>query len=214
MRPRETIGTLVEAHLFLTRDRRQPVGIAWQHAQAFVAKDFTCGYCSREVASEKGYASTGGPYPHLVAICPRCNRPTYLSPTGDQVPGPIIGNVVSKLPKDVESLYDEARRSAAHSSFTGAVLLCRKLLMHLAVEKGAKPGESFKSYVDYLAANRWLPPNSEAWVDHVRSKGNEANHEIVHMSKDDATELLSFLEMLLKFMYEFPARVAPKATTP
>ena len=31
------------------------------------------------------------------------------------------------------------------------------------------------------------------------------------MSPDDAKELISFSEMLLRFMYEFPARVKAKA---
>jgi hypothetical protein len=34
------------------------------------------------------------------------------------------------------------------SAFTSAVLTCRKLLMHLAVEKGAQPGKSFLEYVE------------------------------------------------------------------
>jgi hypothetical protein len=52
-----------------------------------------------------------------------------------------------------------------------------------------------------------VPPNGKGWVDHIRKKGNEATHEIVLMKKDDALELISFAEMLLKFIYEFPAQV-------
>jgi hypothetical protein len=44
-------------------------------------------------------------------------------------------------------------------------------------------------------------------VDHIRKKGNEANHEIALMTRVDAEELLSFSEMLLKFIYEFPSRI-------
>lgn len=40
-----------------------------------------------------------------------------------------------------------------------------------------------------------------------REKGNEATHEIVAMTKDDAVELVTFTEMLLKLVYEFPSRV-------
>ena len=47
-------------------------------------------------------------------------------------------------------------------------------------------------------------PIPKDWVDHIRRKGNEANHEIVSMSRDDAKDLIIFIEMLLKFMYEFP----------
>jgi hypothetical protein len=46
-------------------------------------------------------------------------------------------------------------------------------------------------------------------VDHIRKKGNEATHEIALMGQADAEELIGFTEMLLKFIYEFPARVPP-----
>jgi hypothetical protein len=52
-----------------------------------------------------------------------------------------------------------------------------------------------------------VPPNGEEWVDHIRQKGNEANHEIVLMSSEDAKDLITFIEMLLKFIYEFPNKI-------
>ncbi len=58
-----------------------------------------------------------------------------------------------------------------------------------------------------MAAKGYVPPNGRGWVDHIRKKGNEANHEIRLMTKIDAEELVSFAEMLLKFIYEFPERV-------
>ncbi len=44
-------------------------------------------------------------------------------------------------------------------------------------------------------------------------KGNEATHEITLMEEKDATELLTFTEMLLKIIYEFPNMI-PKLETP
>ncbi len=81
--------------------------------------------------------------------------------------------------------------------------------MHVAVEKGAAPGRSFLEYVEYLAQKGYIPPDGKGWVDHIRQKGNEANHEIKVMTAQDAGDLITFLEMLLKFIYEFPAKVAP-----
>jgi Domain of unknown function (DUF4145) len=86
------------------------------------------------------------------------------------------------------------------NSFTSAVLTCRKLLMHIAVEKGAPTGQSFLEYVEYLAEKHYVPPDGKGWVDHIRTKGNEANHVIKIMSSDDAKDLIEFSEMLLKFV--------------
>jgi hypothetical protein len=79
--------------------------------------------------------------------------------------------------------------------------------MNIAVAQGGTAGETFVKYVEYLAAQGYVPPNGKAWVDHIRKKGNEANHEIALMSKTDAEELVLFIEMLLKFMYEFPNKI-------
>ncbi|GIW50780.1 MAG: hypothetical protein KatS3mg081_0135 [Gemmatimonadales bacterium] len=59
--------------------------------------------------------------------------------------------------------------------------------------------------MQYLVDHHFVPPDAKDWLDHIREKGNEANHEIVIMSKEDAEELVSFSEMLLKFIFEFPA---------
>lgn len=83
--------------------------------------------------------------------------------------------------------------------------------MHIAVAQGAKEGESFLGYVTYLADKGFVPPNGRGWVDHIRAKGNEANHEIKLMTPEDSAELVGFVEMLLKFIYEFPNRI-PKPT--
>ena len=79
--------------------------------------------------------------------------------------------------------------------------------MNIAVSHGAKPGETFLSYVEYLATAGYVPPNGKGWVDYIRKKGNEATHEIALMSAEDATRLVAFSEMLLKFIFEFPATI-------
>jgi hypothetical protein len=79
--------------------------------------------------------------------------------------------------------------------------------MHIAVSLGAPAGKSFAEYVTYLKDNHYTPPNSDTWVDHIRNMGNEATHEINIGEKEDAEELLTFIEMLLKFIFEFHAKM-------
>jgi len=82
--------------------------------------------------------------------------------------------------------------------------------MHIAVSKGAKEGESFVTYVDYLDAKNYLPPDGKTWVDEIRKVGNETNHDIKINSKTESEELISFVEMLLKFIFEFPGKIKSK----
>ena len=77
--------------------------------------------------------------------------------------------------------------------------------MHLAVAKGAKEGDSFKSYVEYLAAKNHVPSDCKPWVEQIKDIGNEANHEVKMMKKEDAENLVLFCEMLLKILFEYPA---------
>ena len=180
----------------------------WKGLQGVPPLYFTCGHCGANVAPNQGYfAGGGGPTRDnpLIHICTGCNRPTYTY-ADVQVPMPSLGQPVAHLPQDVASVYDEARRCTTVSSCTSAVLTCRKLIMHIAVDKGAKENESFKSYVDYLATAGWVPPGGDAWVNKVRNEANDANHELSIKTKDQAETVLAFVEMLLRFMYEFPTR--------
>lgn len=188
--------------------------MTWANTNTFKPKQYSCGHCGDTGASEKGYYTTDNGIEGVQAflfICPGCKKPTFFY-RSVQLPGITPGNKVAYLPQEVESLYREARNAVAVGAPTAAVLACRKLLMNIAVAQGAQPGESFLSYVDYLAQAGYVPPNGRGWVDHIRTKGNEATHEIKLMSSADANELISFAEMLLKFIYEFPNKVPQKIT--
>lgn len=180
------------------------------------SREYTCGFCNCFVASNLGwnyYVSSVDPYDadlqlSSIYICPNCDNPTFFDGTKDdeQTPGVLAGNEVSDLPQEVHSLYTEIRKSYAVNAYTAAVMACRKLLMHIAVEKGAEKNKPFVYYVDYLEEKHFLPPDSKAWIDSIRAKGNEANHEVTIMSHEDAKSLIDLFEMMLKFLYEFPSR--------
>ena len=159
----------------------------------------------------------------LYLYVPACNRPSFVDIEGSKtstIPATKMAAEVKGLPIDVEAIYNEARECTAGGAFTAAVLLCRKILMHIAVEKGAPSGQSFVEYVDYLAQKSYIPPNGRDWVDYIRTKSNEASHEIIVMDDKDAEDLITFTEMLLRLVYEFrnrlpkPAQKSPGAITP
>jgi len=76
---------------------------------------------------------------HEIAICPNCNGPTYFERHKQAVPLPAFGDRVPHIDDEIiEFVYQEARQCTAIGAYTAAVMLCRKLLMHIAVKKGAK----------------------------------------------------------------------------
>ena len=182
--------------------------MVWRNVETAQAAKYKCAYCGNLVAAHQGYRSD---HPSVILICPHCDSPTYVK-DGTQIPDVAPGNEVGNLPQELEDLYREARQCVSVSAYTASVLACRKLLMNIAVTQGAKEGKSFASYVQHLADKGFIPPNGHGWVDHIRKKGNEATHEIKVMSREDAEELISFAEMLMKFIYEFPSKIPGQET--
>lgn len=188
----------------------------WREIQKIESKSYVCGYCGHPLASEDGWIGndTQSRIVGWIYVCHSCKRPTFFDTKDGQTPGIAFGNPVAEIPiKDVADLYEEARRATSANAYTAAVLACRKLLMHIAVSKGAEKDKGFTYYAKYLADKHYVPPDAVGWVDHIKDKGNEANHEIVIMDKADAKDLLMFSEMLLKVIYEYPAAVRKKEET-
>ncbi len=191
--------------------------IQWFNIHLIRQRSFACGHCGDRVGVNMGWPKLPPESEarmdldlvnEVIVICPSCEKPTYLNEaTKAQVPGPKYGREIGGLPTEVSSLYAEARNCMGVNAFTASVLACRKLLMHIAVSQGAAEGSNFIAYVNHLQTAGFVPPTGRAWVDHIRNKGNEANHEILLMTRADAESLLTFIEMLLQLVFEFPAKV-------
>lgn len=192
--------------------------MGWVNTSEIAPLDWVCGYCGNIVGGASGYRRqlhAGTDFDKSkIYICPRCERPTaFIHSEGgraEQVPGPMEGSVIQGLPETVSALYDEIRKCVQVGAYTSAVLSSRKMLMHIAVDNGAGEGMTFSQYVGFLDEAHYIPPNGAEWVDEVRKRSNEQNHEIVIATRDDAVQLLDFIEMLLRFIYEFPSRIRRK----
>lgn len=194
------------------------LGCEWKGLGNVEEAVYICGFCGNQVASDKGYegrtTSIYGVVFSYVRICPGCKGPTLFTHTGKAFPECPPGMPVANVPDDLRRLYDEARWSVTVGAYTGAVMLCRKMLMNIAVSLGAATGLPYLGYVDYLENENYIPRNGRVWVDYIRTKGNEANHEIPHMSRQDAIAIITFVEALLRNIYELPSLVPSAGTGP
>ena len=185
--------------------------IWWKDTTEVDSEAYTCGYCGKEAAPSRHYRDDSNS--HRIYICPFCSQPTYVHSV-TQIPGTAYGNPVGHVPEEVNHLYDEARRCMSVNCSTASAMTCRKILMNIAVDKGAKPNLHFREYVEYLAKNGYVSPDGKNWVAHIRDKGNEANHEIVPIARPEAEALITFVEVLLKTIYDFPKRLpTPESQT-
>lgn len=183
----------------------------WRSRGGLESKSYKCGYCGQSLASNEGYFATsinGGSAIAYLYVCHFCHQPTFFSQEGKQFPGVTYGNEVTGIDEqEVEKLYDEARRCFGASAYSAVVMLSRKLLMHIAVNKGAEEKKRFEYYVNYLSEKNLIPEGSKGWVDKIRNVGNSENHEIKISTKEEAEKILKFTEMLLKIIYEFPSEL-------
>lgn len=189
-----------------------PASSGWHDPKNLESHSFICGFCVDRVSSVRGFklgvhSDGSGHQIGAVYICTSCKGPNFFAPGGFRFPAPAFGSKVKNVPPELASLFEEARRCTSTNAYTAAVLICRKMLMNIAVAEGAEVGLKFVEYVNYLADKGYVPPNGKGWVDHIRKRGNEATHEIALMAESDARELVVFTEMLLKFIYEFPSMV-------
>jgi len=187
----------------------ESITYAWHDSKKVGKRSFLCGYCGKDVGPDEGYFAVIPEHQNRLAnifICPLCTQPTFIDFNGKQYPNKRFGNEVSGITDEkIQKIYLEARDAASAGAHTAAVLISRKILMNVAVQKGAKKGLTFNNYVEYLVNAGYVPPEGKSWVDKIRDKGNDATHEIELMTEADAKLIIHFTEMLLRFVYELPS---------
>lgn len=173
----------------------------WGNLSKIDPISYKCGYCGMEIGSNVGYQYMLSRSVDIY-ICPNCGQPTF-SYNGILTPGSSYGSEIPNLPVTVESIYNEARSSYKAGAYTGVILICRKVLMNVAIDRGAKPNLKYIEYVDYLLNEGYVPPKSKQWIDDIRKEGNSATHDETSKNKIDAKKILDFVQMLLLINYKF-----------
>lgn len=185
-----------------------------QHNTKVSHKDFPylCGGCGhkvrgRVIASEKVRGGTE----IFWCLC-TCGQATILTIFGvaieKQWPTALLYHSNEKWPDDLKKLFSEAASSFSVQAFTSTTMICRKILMACACEKGAEDGKSFAFYVDYIVDEVLVYPDAKAAIDRIRNIGNGANHSVEFVSNANATIAMDTIVYLLNALYALPA-VAP-----
>ena len=185
-----------------------------------------CAYCNRHVSAAVLVRTRSdirdSADPEVIWVrCTNCGHGSVLSSLG-QVPGARPGADLAGLPDNIRRAYDEARSTASVGAWTATEMVCRKILMHVAVDKGADAGKTFASYLTYLQDMGYVSPVMAGWVDLIRKHGNEAVHDLPEVTAERGRSTLIFTEQLLRTTYEMdalarqyaPGQEAPEATTP
>ena len=180
---------------------------------------YTCGWCGHAIASQFGlfkheqwiepnFLRPMGQLQELtrdIRVCVQCGYATTFV-KDEQYPRLLLGEAMDARKKvdDVKlivALYDEARHALSQGATSCAVLMFRKLLMHVVVEQGAPKGGSFKEYCEYLKSNGIVGRPMHDLVDRIKDEGNEENHQIVRATREKGNDLLKLVTLLIKSVY-------------
>lgn len=133
---------------------------------------------------------------------------------GVTVPAERPLRIPAGLPEDVAEVWREIRDCLSIGAYSAAVLLCRKLLMHVAVEHGLPAtddrgrGPNFMECVEFLFDQEIVTRRMRPWVDRIREVGNEATHKIDTISEQSAIDVATFTQKLLELGYEMDETMA------
>lgn len=158
-----------------------------------------CGHCGADAQAAVVAHRTAEDIQWL--LCPRCFGGSVVN-EGVSSPPVRTGFAIEGLPESVNLAYQQARDSLAVGAYTGVELICRKILMHVAADKGAGEGEPFASYIEYLAEQGYVTPTMWPWVKRIKDNANEATHRLPESTKNRAQSTLVFTAELLRLTYE------------
>lgn len=182
--------------------------LKWSELMSISKVNYKCGYCNVTIGPTLGYVYGYDNYEsytgitNRIYICPNCNNPTHFDQDDMQTPGFLFGNNIQNLPEEIDFLYNEARRCFSINAYNSVAMVTRKILMNVAVNEGATENLNYYDYISYLDESNIIPRNTKKWLDELRIIGNEANHEIKHITSNEAEKCIRFCELLLKIVYE------------
>lgn len=184
------------------------------------SRRFRCGWCGNIVVSHVGLSNHMQLIPATMIgdelysdrtdtkfyVCPQCWIATTFVDQHRQLPEPFPGESFDARNKNTDvqlvvALYNEARYALGCRASSCAVLMFRKILMHVAVERGAATDLRFIEYVDYLKDKNIVGIPQHALLDRIRDDGNQENHEIVRATPEQALELLALVALLIRSVY-------------
>jgi len=111
--------------------------------------------------------------------------------------------------KRLRDSYQEACKDFANNCYASAVMMCRAMLIRIAIENGyegklVKDGAKHTDFVGaikHLEREDLIPSFAKEILHFVRKLGNMANHELINIDDEFALIVLVSLDSALKCIY-------------
>ena len=123
--------------------------------------------------------------------------------------------ISNDVPSDIASAFSEAVTALMASCPRASAVMARRTLEAITVDKGEATG-TLADRLKVLGAKGVLYPTLSEWAKEIRLVGNVGAHydPINQVTTEDATQLISFIRELLKYIYEMPAEINRRRSSP
>ena len=111
----------------------------------------------------------------------------------------------ASIPAAIKGAYNEGVLALAANCPRAAVVMARRTLEAITVDKGETAG-TLAQRLQHLSTNGHLHPSLVEWIKEVRLVGNAGAHydPMDTVAPGDAKELIDFIRELLNYLYVWP----------
>lgn len=112
------------------------------------------------------------------------------------------------VPSEIADALAEAATALAAGCYRASAVMARRTLEAVTVDQGQTSG-TLAARLTALSSSGVLQPTLGDWAREVRLVGNTGAHfdPIETVQREDAEQLLSFVQELLRYLYELPAEL-------
>ena len=149
---------------------------------------WVCQHCSGIVATKRPYSHTwsGAVLFPLITIKPKIR--------------------IDKLPENIKSDYLESLENYSCGSYTSSVIMCRRVIQHACLDKGAKKKNLFDQIEELN-----IDENLKKLAHKLRFWGNQGAHPDIllgeKIEEKDARLAIDFTEKFLQYVYVIPKEI-------
>lgn len=170
-----------------------------------------CPECSGTQALRIAYTYEGSDRPPVEwSRCVNCFH-GFVTNYGVISPAPPPLRPIVGLESDTEEAWKEIRSCLSGGAYTAAAHMCRKVLLHVAVQKGLRAknekgfAPTFTQCIQHLKVKGYVTAPMEKWVGKIKDLGNEGAHNLTPIGKVQAMLAAEFTLQLLVLMFEVDA---------
>jgi len=113
------------------------------------------------------------------------------------------------IPEIIQNILNEAKISYSVQCYRASAVMSRRTLEAITVEKGEMTGV-LATRIKNLISKGILDKTLGEWATEIRLIGNSGAHfdPIYDVEKEDANQIILFIDELIKYVYIMPAEIA------